>query len=80
MIITGNEGDVYQVRDNDKEYAYNGTEWVELGFNINLDDYVNNNTNIAKTITGSQYITVTPDGNGNYTISLNLTNIDNVEV
>lgn len=28
------EGDVYQV--NDKEYAYTGTEWVELGFNIDL--------------------------------------------
>ena len=28
------EGDVYQV--NDKEYAYSGTEWVELGFNIDL--------------------------------------------
>lgn len=33
--LTGmEEGDVYQV--NDKEYAYNGTEWVELGFNIDL--------------------------------------------
>lgn len=33
--LTGmEEGDVYQV--NDKEYAYNGIEWVELGFNIDL--------------------------------------------
>ena len=30
-------GDVYQVGD--KEYAYNGSEWVELGFNIDLSDY-----------------------------------------
>lgn len=32
---TGNTvGDVWQVGD--KEYAWNGTEWVELGFNIDL--------------------------------------------
>lgn len=31
-------GDVYQIGD--KEYAYNGTAWVELGFNINLEGYV----------------------------------------
>ena len=30
-------GDVYQVGD--KEYAYNGTTWVELGFNIDLTNY-----------------------------------------
>lgn len=30
-------GDVYQVGD--KEYAWNGSEWVELGFNIDLSGY-----------------------------------------
>ena len=30
-------GDVYQVGD--KEYAYDGTKWVELGFNIDLGSY-----------------------------------------
>lgn len=30
-------GDVYQVGD--KEYAYNGEEWVELGFAIDLSQY-----------------------------------------
>ena len=30
-------GDVYQV--NEKEYAYNGTKWVELGFTIDLSNY-----------------------------------------
>lgn len=30
-------GDVYQVGD--KEYAYNGKAWVELGFNIDLSAY-----------------------------------------
>lgn len=30
-------GDVYQVGD--KEYAWNGTEWVLLGFNMDLSDY-----------------------------------------
>lgn len=33
-----NQGDVYQVGD--KEYAWNGTEWVELGSNINLSGYL----------------------------------------
>lgn len=31
-------GDVYQIGD--KEYAYNGTVWVELGFNVDLSGYV----------------------------------------
>ena len=35
--ITGTTGDVYQVGD--KEYAYDGTKWVELGFNIDLSSY-----------------------------------------
>ena len=30
-------GDVYQV--NEKEYAYDGTKWVELGFTIDLSNY-----------------------------------------
>ena len=30
-------GDVYQI--NDKEYAYNGEVWVELGFNVDLSGY-----------------------------------------
>ena len=30
-------GDVYQVGD--KEYVYNGTDWVELGFNVDLSTY-----------------------------------------
>lgn len=32
------EGDVYQVGD--KEYAYNGHAWVELGFNMDLTAYI----------------------------------------
>ena len=35
--ITGNTGDVYQVGD--KEYAYNGSAWVELGFTLDLSNY-----------------------------------------
>lgn len=31
-------GDVYQVQD--KEYAYNGSEWVELGFNIDIKQHI----------------------------------------
>ena len=30
-------GDVYQVGE--KEYAYDGDSWVELGFNIDLSSY-----------------------------------------
>ena len=33
-----NQGDVYQVGD--KEYAWNGTEWVELGSSIDLSGYL----------------------------------------
>lgn len=36
-VITGHEGDVYQI--DDKEYAYNGTAWIELGFTLDLSAY-----------------------------------------
>ena len=36
-VITGNVGDVYQIGD--KEYAYNGSAWVELGFTLDLTAY-----------------------------------------
>ena len=36
-VITGTAGDVYQIGD--KEYAYNGTAWVELGFTLDLSAY-----------------------------------------
>ncbi len=39
-------GDVYQVGE--KEYAYNGSQWVELGFNIDLSAYAKSE-DIAKT-------------------------------
>lgn len=32
------EGDVYQIGD--KEYAWNGKSWVELGFNVDLTAYI----------------------------------------
>lgn len=35
--IPGKTGDVYQVGD--KEYAYNGSKWVELGFTLDLSAY-----------------------------------------
>lgn len=35
--IKGKAGDVYQI--DDKEYAYNGKVWVELGFSLNLTAY-----------------------------------------
>lgn len=36
-VITGIVGDVYQIGD--KEYAYNGSAWVELGFTLDLSAY-----------------------------------------
>ena len=40
------KGDVYQVGD--KEYAWDGDNWVELGFNIDLSAYATSE-NVAKT-------------------------------
>lgn len=37
ILATMKPGDVYQVGD--KEYAYTGTEWVELGFTVDLSNY-----------------------------------------
>jgi hypothetical protein len=64
-------GDVYQVAD--KEYAYNGTEWVELGFNIDLSAYATTasvNAELDKkadaatvtTLTGNVYTKAEIDG------------------
>lgn len=36
-VITGKAGDVYQIGD--KEYAYNGEAWIELGFTLDLSAY-----------------------------------------
>lgn len=36
-LDTMKAGDVYQVGD--KEYAYDGTKWIELGFTIDLSNY-----------------------------------------
>ena len=36
-VITGKAGDVYQIGD--KEYAYNGEAWIELGFTLDLTAY-----------------------------------------
>lgn len=37
ILTTMKNGDVYQI-DN-KEYVYDGTSWVELGFNVDLSNY-----------------------------------------
>lgn len=37
QAIVGAAGDVYQLGD--KEYAYDGTEWIELGFTLDLSNY-----------------------------------------
>lgn len=32
-------GDVWEIEDEKKEYAYNGTEWIELGLTVDLSAY-----------------------------------------
>ena len=39
-------GDVYQVAD--KEYAWDGSKWVELGFNIDLSEYAKKGESYTK--------------------------------
>lgn len=46
------EGDVYQVGD--KEYAWNGSSWVELGFNVDLTDYIKTTDAESKIATAKQ--------------------------
>ena len=55
LPTTGNtQGDVWQVED--KEYAWNGTTWVELGFNIDLSGKQDKFASVSH-----------PDPDGNYT-------------
>lgn len=37
--IYANNGDIYNVLDEAKNYAWNGTEWVPLGFVIDMSDF-----------------------------------------
>lgn len=54
---TGNKnGDVWHVVENDGEYAWNGTEWEELGSVIDLSGYVKTSDMVA--ITSSEINTI----------------------
>ena len=54
---TGNKnGDVWHVVENDGEYAWNGTEWEELGSIIDLSGYVKTSDMVA--ITSSEINTI----------------------
>lgn len=46
------EGDVYQVGE--KEYAWNGNDWVELGFNVDLTAYIKTTDAESKIATAKQ--------------------------
>ena len=49
---TGNKnGDVWHVTENDGEYAWNGTEWEEIGTTIDLSGYVQDSDLVAITST-----------------------------
>ncbi len=37
--ISANNGDIYNVLDEAKNYAWNGTEWVQLGFVIDMSEF-----------------------------------------
>lgn len=72
---SGNQiGDVWQVIENNGEYAWNGTNWVELGLPINLSEYkikdlVQNN--------GDKGITLTLNNNGKLNVSVTPGQIQN---
>lgn len=42
-------GDVWEVTDEKKEYAYNGSEWIELGLTVDLSAYATTDYVDAKT-------------------------------
>lgn len=57
LPTTGNKnGDVWHVTENDGEYAWNGTEWEELGSTIDLSGYVKTTDMVA--ITSSEINTI----------------------
>ena len=53
-------GDIYQVGD--KEYVWNGSEWVELGFNIDLSPYAQITYVDSKTKVNADNITINAKG------------------
>lgn len=54
---TGNkQGDVWHVTEDDGEYAWNGTEWEELGTTVDLSGYVEDTDMVA--ITSSEINTI----------------------
>lgn len=57
LPATGNKnGDVWHVTENDGEYAWNGTEWEELGSTIDLSGYTQSSDLVA--ITSSEINTI----------------------
>jgi len=57
LPTTGNKnGDVWHVTETDGEYAWNGTEWEELGSIIDLSGYVQSSDMVA--ITSSEINTI----------------------
>ena len=57
LPTTGNKsGDVWHVTETDGEYAWNGTEWEEIGSTINLSGYVQTSDMVA--ITSSEINTI----------------------
>ena len=75
LPTSGNQiGDVWQVIENNGEYAWNGTNWVELGSTIDLSEYkikdlVQNN--------GDKGITLTLNNNGKLNVSVTPGQIQN---
>lgn len=73
LPTTAKAGDVYQVGQ--KEYAYDGDSWVELGFNIDLSPYAKT-ADVATTYATKQSVTEGLGAKANSADVYNKTEID----
>ena len=73
LPTTAKAGDVYQVGQ--KEYAYDGDSWVELGFNIDLSPYAKT-ADVAATYATKQSVTEGLGAKANSADVYNKTEID----
>ena len=74
---TGNTtGDVWHVNANNGEYAWDGTEWQELGSSVDLSAYSTKAETVKSLSISGRTITVTPAQGNAYTLTTQDTNTD----
>ncbi len=74
---TGNTtGDVWHVNANNGEYAWDGTEWQELGSSVDLSAYSTKSETVKSLSISGRTITVTPAQGNAYTLTTQDTNTD----